>query len=125
MAQEAPDKHNPTSTSQHTDSTYSLGTVDSHTTNNTSSSNADPNAKPKKQRLKKFCVLPPKDAQGNTDPAWIQVFLEGVDEVAAHTTLFFMSETYERLVGDVGARIEEWLDEAESVRVAREIQGLD
>jgi hypothetical protein len=127
MAQQPPDKHNMASSSQHTDSTYSLGTVDSHTTNNTSTSTstADPNANPKTAKLKKFCVLPPKDAQGNTDPAWIQVFLEGVDEVAAHTTLFFMSATYERLVGDVGARIEEWLEEAESLRVAREIQGLE
>jgi len=34
--------------------------------------------------------------------------------------LFFVSETYERLVGDVGARIEEWVREEETVRVVRE-----
>jgi hypothetical protein len=122
MNQKAPDEHGSFTTasnaSQYTDSMYSLGTVDTNTTQ-------EPGEKPKKRRLKKFCVLPPKDAFGNKDPAWIQVFLEGVDEVAAHTTLFFMSGTYERLVGDVGARIEDWLDEAESLRVAREMEGLN
>ena len=122
MAQKAPDDRGSFTTasnaSQYTDSVYSLGTVDTNTP-------PEPGEKPKKQRLKKFCVLPPKDAYGNKDPAWIQVFIEGVDEVAAHTTLFFMSGTYERLVGDVGARIEDWLDEAESLRVAREMEGLN
>jgi hypothetical protein len=73
--------------------------------------------------MKKFCMLPPKDAHGNPDPTWIRVFMQGVDEVTAHTTLFFMSETYERLVGDVAARIEEWVRENDSVRLAREMQG--
>jgi hypothetical protein len=79
-------------------------------------------AKPKK--LGKFCMLPPKDAYGNKDPTWIRVFMEDMDEVTAHTSLFFVNETYERLVGDVGARIEEWVCEAESVRLVREMSGL-
>jgi hypothetical protein len=121
MNQKAPDDHGSFTTasnaSQYTESTYSLATVDTNTTS------PEPKVKSKK-KLRKFCVLPPKDASGNKDPTWVQVFIEGVDEVAAHTTLFFMSETYERLVGDVGARIEDWLDEAESLRVAREMDGL-
>jgi hypothetical protein len=51
--------------------------------------------------------------------------MKNMDEVTAHTSLFFMNETYERLVGDVGARIEEWIREADSVRVVREMQGYD
>ncbi|KAF2686114.1 hypothetical protein K458DRAFT_298644 [Lentithecium fluviatile CBS 122367] len=124
MNQKAPDEQGSYTTasnaSQYTESMYSLATNDTNTT-----TSAEPGAKPKKKRLKKFCVLPPKDAVGNKDPTWIQVFLEGVDEVAAHTTLFFVSDTYEKLVGDVGARIESWLDESESLRVAREMEGLN
>lgn len=104
--------------STYTDSTYSLATTD------TNASTPGPEGAPKKKRLKKFCMLPPKDAYGNKDPTWIRVFMENIDEVAAHTTLFFMGETYERLVGDVGARIEDWVREAESLRVAREMGGL-
>lgn len=50
--------------------------------------------------------------------------MENVDEVGAHCGLFFMSETYERLVGDVGGRIEEWVRETEDERVARELSDL-
>lgn len=82
------------------------------------------NSPPKKKKLKKFCMLPPKDGSGNKDPTWVRVFMEGVDEVTAHTTLFFISETYEKLVGDVGARIEDWVREADSMRLIREMEGL-
>jgi len=57
-----------------------------------------------------FCVVPDKQ-----DPTWTPVMMEGVDEVGAHCGLFFMSETYEKLMGDVAVRIEgwvrEWMDE--------------
>ena len=39
------------------------------------------------------------------------------DEVSAHTSLFVMGEVYERLVGDVGGRIEEWVGEEMTRRV--------
>ncbi|KAF1967139.1 hypothetical protein BU23DRAFT_484380 [Bimuria novae-zelandiae CBS 107.79] len=103
--------------SMYTDSTYSLTPANSHT----------PSAakKPaKKKRLRKFCMLPPEDSNGNKDPTWIRIFMEGIDEVAAHTTLFFVNDTYERLVGDVGARIEDWVSEADSLRLVRELEGL-
>jgi len=93
------------------------------TSSNVTTSSAEP-SKPKKPKLGKFCMLPPKDSLGNTDPTWVKVVMEGVDEVTAHTSLFFVNETYERLVGDVGARIEEWVREADSERVVREMQGL-
>jgi hypothetical protein len=65
----------------------------------------------KKQKDRNFCMLPPKNRDGLRDITWIRVFMEGVDEVAAHTSLFFMSETYTKLVGDTATRIESWVNE--------------
>lgn len=104
--------------SSYNESTYSLTTADSNIPA------TGPETPPKKRRLKKFCVLPPEDSKGNKDPTWVRVFMEGIDEVTAHTTLFFVNDTYERLVGDVGARIEEWVSEADSLRLVRELEGL-
>ncbi|KAF2729189.1 hypothetical protein EJ04DRAFT_76801 [Polyplosphaeria fusca] len=96
------------------------------TTLDTNATNAEqvenPEKKPKK--LREFCMLPPKDGSGNKDPTWIRVYMDGVDAVTAHTTLFFMSEAYEKLVGDVGQRIEEWVREAETMRLVRDMEGL-
>lgn len=78
---------------------------------------------PKPKRDKKFCMLPPKDSHGRSDPTWVRVFMEGVDEVGAHCGLFFVSETYERLVGDVGAKIEEWVREEMSERYLKDLEG--
>jgi pimeloyl-ACP methyl ester carboxylesterase len=74
----------------------------------------------KKQRDRKFCTLPPKDRRtGLRDPTWIRVYMEGVDEVVAHTTLFIAEgETYERLVGDTAERIEGWIKEEQGLRAA-------
>ncbi|KAF1936499.1 hypothetical protein EJ02DRAFT_448022 [Clathrospora elynae] len=106
-----------------TDSSYTLSTTDSRNSNHTKPEGKD--AGPAKaKKLGKFCMLPPKDSDGNKDPTWIRVFMEGMDEVMAHTSLFFVNETYERLVGDVGDRIEEWVREADSVRLVREMEGL-
>jgi len=80
-------------------------------------------AKPK--RDKKFCMLPPTDSHGRPDPTWFRVYMEGVDEVGAHCGLFFVSDTYERLVGDVGARIEEWVREDMTERLIRELEGRE
>jgi hypothetical protein len=115
MSQESPDGR--------ADSSYTLSTMDSQNSHRqkTSSEEGAP-AKPKK--LKKFCMLPPKDADGNKDPTWIRVLMENMDEVTAHTSLFFVNETYEKLVGDVGARIEEWVREADSVRLVREMSEM-
>jgi len=65
----------------------------------------------KKKKDRVFCMLPPKNQAGERDPAWVRVYMEGVDEVGAHCGLFFVSETYERLVGDVAGRVEEWVRE--------------
>jgi flagellar biosynthesis GTPase FlhF len=120
MSQDSPDSR--------ADSSYTLSTMDSQNSRHpkrsdtgSSSTNAD-QKKPKK--LGKFCMLPPKDSDGNKDPTWVQVFMQDMDEVTAHTSLFFVNETYERLVGDVGDRIEEWVREADSVRLVRDMEGL-
>ncbi|KAI9837990.1 MAG: hypothetical protein M1819_006144 [Sarea resinae] len=67
-----------------------------------------PTAKPKRDR--KFCITPSK-SNGNRDPTWIRVYMDGVDEVGAHCGLFFPSATYEKLVTDVTERIEGWVRE--------------
>ncbi|KAF2106131.1 hypothetical protein BDV96DRAFT_655003 [Lophiotrema nucula] len=105
----------------YTDSTSTLPLSQQDTNMTTPDESTSP---PKKKRYKKFCMLPPKDNNGNKDPTWIRVFMENMDEVVAHTSLFFMSETYERLVGDVGDRIEEWVREAESMRLVRDLEGM-
>jgi pimeloyl-ACP methyl ester carboxylesterase len=68
-------------------------------------------SKPPKDRH--FCVLPSKDASGNRDYTWVRVFMPDMDEVQAHCGLFTVSEEYERLVGDVGDRIERWVRQAD------------
>ncbi len=66
----------------------------------------------KKQRDRKFCTLPAKDARtGKRDPAWVRVYMEGIDEVVAHTSMFKMSDTYAKLVGDTVERIEKWVED--------------
>ncbi|KAF2994698.1 hypothetical protein E8E13_002652 [Curvularia kusanoi] len=111
-----------------TDSTHTGATsVDTDTTSlapSSTSSKKDKCKQDKPKKLGKFCMLPPKDSAGHKDPTWIKVYMEGMDEVAAHTSLFFVNETYERLVGDVGARVEEWVREADSVRMVRELSGM-
>ncbi|KAJ4361819.1 hypothetical protein N0V83_010760 [Neocucurbitaria cava] len=107
-----------------TDSSYTLSTMDSQNSHQATHTPGSDKVPEKNKKLKKFCMLPPKDAQGNKDPTWVRVFMEGMDEVTAHTSLFFVNDTYERLVGDVGARIEDWVREADSVRLVRELEGL-
>lgn len=68
---------------------------------------------------RKFCMLPPKDSNGQRDPCWVRVFMKDVDEVGAHCGLFFVSDTYEKLVGDVAERIENWVTDSESARAVR------
>jgi pimeloyl-ACP methyl ester carboxylesterase len=66
-----------------------------------------------KKRDRKFCALPSKDPKtGERDQTWVRVYMEGVNEIEAHITLFTMSETYAKLVGDTAERIERWVKEA-------------
>ncbi|RVX73221.1 hypothetical protein B0A52_02349 [Exophiala mesophila] len=73
---------------------------------------------PRKQKDRKFCSLPGKDTQtGQRDPTWIRVYMEGMDEVVAHTSMFQMSETYVKMVGDTAERIERWVAEDATKRM--------
>lgn len=68
-----------------------------------------------KKKLRKFCMLPQK-TNGVRDPTWVEVYMDGVDEVGAHCGLFFAGPHYEKLVGDVGSRIVGWVQEDMSKR---------
>jgi hypothetical protein len=84
---------------------------------------SDEEKKPFKDRT--FCTLPPKDGSGNRDPTWVRVLMKNVDLVEAHCGLFFPDpddDRYEKLIGDVGDRVCQWVGEAESERVAREFE---
>ena len=73
--------------------------------------------KEKKKRDKKFCILPSKDSNGNRDPAWVRVFMEGVDEVGAHCGLFLIERPhYEQFVNDISAKVAEWIERDKLVR---------
>lgn len=78
--------------------------------------------KNKKKRLGKFCMLPfSGDGQ---DEAWIQVYMQDMDEVGAHCGLFIADRPwYEHFVGDVGERIMRWVEEDGSRRVLMEEMG--
>ena len=101
-----------------TPSSFSLPTQHVSLSSDGASSSPLTSSKPKHDR--KFCILPSKAPSGKRDPAWVRVPMQDVDEVGAHCGLFFLGETYERLVGDVAARVEDWWREAEGERVARE-----
>ncbi|EMD90252.1 hypothetical protein COCC4DRAFT_187465 [Bipolaris maydis ATCC 48331] len=113
MNQAPPDSRN--------ESMYALSTTDSHDSH-PPRTDSDASVPAKRKKLKKFCMLPPKDSDGNKDPTWIAVFMDNMDEVTAHTSLFFLNQTYERLVGEAGARIEEWVREADSMRLIQDMQ---
>ena len=75
----------------------------------------------KVKKDRKFCVLPRKGPNGERDPTWVRVFIEGVDEVGAHCGLFVSSRPhYAKLVDDVGKRIVEWVERDRRVRELRE-----
>lgn len=61
----------------------------------------------KKMKQRKFCNVP--KSHGQVDSKWVGVFMKDMDEVAAHTGLFFAGEHYESLVGDVGNTMVEWV----------------
>ncbi|KAM7201747.1 hypothetical protein V8F20_004708 [Naviculisporaceae sp. PSN 640] len=82
-----------------------------------------------KVKLRKFCMLPSKvpgvvgcsgSGKEKEDPTWVKVYMEGVDEVGAHCGLFFPGPHYEKLVGDVGSRIVNWVGEDCTRRVILE-----
>ncbi|KAK7750210.1 hypothetical protein SLS62_007840 [Diatrype stigma] len=69
-----------------------------------------PNGKKRKERM--FCSLPKTHkVNGQLDPKWVKIFMKDMDEVGAHTGLFFPGEHYDCLVGDVVDVIVGWVQE--------------
>ncbi|KAL2003599.1 hypothetical protein VTN02DRAFT_3145 [Thermoascus thermophilus] len=86
---------------------------------------SEPPNPPNKER--NFYALP-RDASGTPDPLWVKVYMEGIDEVVAHQSLFIPNSTYEKLVGDTAHRIAEWVQEDQTRRMIlaeAEIGGLN
>ncbi|KAI1438283.1 hypothetical protein GGR50DRAFT_685447 [Xylaria sp. CBS 124048] len=65
--------------------------------------------KAEKKKQRKFCNVP--KYRGQVDSKWVSIFMKDMDEVAAHTGLFFAGEHYDGLVGDVGNTIVQWVQE--------------
>jgi hypothetical protein len=65
-------------------------------------------AAPKKR--KKFCTLPRK-VNGKADEAWVDIYMENMNEVTAHCGLFFAGPHYDKLVGEVGSKIVGWVQD--------------
>lgn len=71
-----------------------------------------------RRKERKFCALPPKDPSGARDPLWVKVYMESMDEVMAHQSMFIPNDTYyEKLVGDTADLIQRWVQEDQSRRV--------
>ena len=52
--------------------------------------------------------------------------MENMDEVVvAHTSLFFVSETYAKLVGDTAERVEQWVRDDATVRAVKAAQAWE
>ncbi|KAI0849950.1 hypothetical protein F5Y00DRAFT_46705 [Daldinia vernicosa] len=75
---------------------------------------------PKPPKERKFCNVPKMD--GVVDPKWVKIFMKDMDQVAAHTSLFFRGEHYEKLVGEVGQTIVNWVQDDMSKRAILEMQ---
>ncbi|KAI1138864.1 hypothetical protein F5Y05DRAFT_352899 [Hypoxylon sp. FL0543] len=76
---------------------------------------------PKQPKERKFCSLPGK-VGGQVDSKWVKVFMKDTDQVGAHTGLFFRGEHYERLVGDVGEIIVNWVQDDMTKRAILEME---
>ena len=75
----------------------------------------------KAKKNKKFCTLPRK-VHGANDSAWVDIYMDGMDEVSAHCGLFFPGPHYDKLVGDVGSRIMGWVQDDLTKRTILEME---
>lgn len=81
-------------------------------------------AKDKPKKRKKFCTLPSK-VHGARDPTWVDVYMDGMDEVGAHCGLFFPGPHYDKLVGDVASRVIGWVQDDMTKRAILQLQNED
>ncbi|KAI0166985.1 hypothetical protein GGR52DRAFT_584830 [Hypoxylon sp. FL1284] len=80
------------------------------------------NSKPPKQpKERKFCNLSHNE-DGRVDSKWVKVFMKDMDQVAAHTSLFFRKEHYERFVCDVGETVVSWVQDDMTKRTILEME---
>jgi chemotaxis protein histidine kinase CheA len=89
----------------------------------TATSGGDKTPPEGKKKNKKFCTLPPK-RNGVADSTWVDVYMDGMDEVSAHCGLFFPGPHYDRLIGDVGMRIVGWVQDDLTRRAILEMEQL-
>ncbi|KAI1395763.1 hypothetical protein F4819DRAFT_492179 [Hypoxylon fuscum] len=75
---------------------------------------------PKQPKERKFCNIPHK-VDGQLDPKWVRIFMKDIDQVGAHTSLFFRGEHYEGFVGDVGQMIVSWVQDDMTKRTILEL----
>ena len=95
--------------------------TDSLATQTTTSGDKTPPEGRKRNKNKKFCTLPPK-RNGVADSTWVDVYMDGMDEVSAHCGLFFPGPHYDRLIGDVGMRIVSWVQDDLTRRAILEME---
>lgn len=75
------------------------------------------------KKQKKFCTLPKSGGKpGEPDPTWVDVFMDGMDEVTAHCALFLAGPHYDRLVGDVASRVARWVEDDLTKRTVMEME---
>ncbi|PGH30210.1 hypothetical protein GX50_07037 [[Emmonsia] crescens] len=114
----SPTNHNHNHNSSPTSGAILNGINDIESARDTPNINISAPVKVKKDR--KFCALPPREANGERDPLWVRVHMEGVDEVTAHQSLFVSrNAAYDRLVGDVAACIEGWVQDDLTTQVLK------
>ncbi|PGH15995.1 hypothetical protein AJ80_05371 [Polytolypa hystricis UAMH7299] len=91
--------------------------ISSQSRSPTRGSSSSPSVQPKSKKYRMFCALPRGSSDGREiDPLWVRVYMEDMDEVTAHQSLFLPNESYEKLVGDVVARIEMWVQDELSIK---------
>ncbi|VUC36888.1 unnamed protein product [Clonostachys rosea] len=97
-----------------------LSTVEEVHSRSPSAEVSTPQEGEQKKKRKKFCVTPNK-TNGVRDRTWVDVYMDGMDEVGAHCGLFFPGPHYDRLIGDVGSRVVNWVQDDLTKRLIMEM----
>lgn len=114
----------PAETTQTRTTTNTVTITDATTETSMSTTSSIIGQQPKKRKDRKFCSLPPKNSKGERDARWVRIFMEGIDEVVAHQSMFLPNDaSYARLVGDTAARIEQWVQDDCTRRFILESEG--
>jgi hypothetical protein len=60
-------------------------------------------------KLRKFVLLPSAHWKEDRNLNWLPVTMEGMDEAEAHQSMFIPGASYDYLVGDTVALVEQWV----------------